>query len=124
MPGRLPTSTPALGKPAGGGRGGDYIKTLLAQPIKSSRMLIADCRFINEILHHPPETKRSRGEKEYGDNAFVVECGSHYIKKKKLKSQQTNKKPEPKPTIFTRVDRLLLYKDPLKILLQGKLVKY
>lgn len=46
------------------------------------------------------------------------------LKKKKLKSQQTNKKPEPKPTIFTRVDRLLLYKDPLKILLQGKLVKY
>lgn len=122
QPGLQHTREASWGRERGG-----YIKTLLAQPIKSSRMLIADCRFINETLHHPPEMKRSREEEEYGDNIFTVESGSHYIKKKKkkLKSQQTkHKKPEPKPTIFIRVDRLLLYEDPLKILLQGKLVKY
>lgn len=47
------------------------------------------------------------------------------LKKNKFKrpTNQT-KKPESKPTIFTRIERLLLYKDPLKILLQGKWVKY
>lgn len=68
------------GKPAGGGSGGDYIKTLLAQGIKSSQMLITDCFFINKTLHHPPEMKRSRDvreKEEYSDNVFAGECGSH-----------------------------------------------
>jgi len=44
----------------------------------------------------------------------------HSLNLKKIKI----KKHYPKPTVFTRKERLLLYKDPLKILLQGKQVKY
>lgn len=56
----------AHGKPAGGGRqreGGDHIKTLLAQRIKSSQMPITDCFFTNKALHHPPEMEKEQGRK-------------------------------------------------------------